>query len=131
MTGLIPSHLKYTREHEWVLVEGKTITVGISGHAQQQLGDVVYLELPEVGQKISKNKVFGVIESVKAVSDLFSPVSGKVIESNNTLIDQPEIINQDPYQAGWLIKVHASNLSEINDLMDSEAYKMYLKEYVK
>jgi len=131
MPDLIPTHLKYTKEHEWALAEGDIVTIGISYHAQNQLGDVVYLELPNVGQNVIKDKVFGTVESVKAVSDLFSPVTGQIVESNQALLDQPEIINQDPYQKAWMIKVRITDHNQLSHLMDSESYSVYLKEHTK
>ncbi|MDA0713123.1 MAG: glycine cleavage system protein GcvH [bacterium] len=131
MTDLIPNHLKYTKEHEWAEINDNVVTIGISHHAQKQLGDVVYLELPEAGKTVSKNKVFGTIESVKAVSDLYSPVSGTVTEVNTNLVDEPEIVNQDPYKKGWMIKVKMDNNQDLNDTMDNNGYKMYLEQHIK
>lgn len=131
MTELIPSQLKYTKEHEWAEINGDIVTVGISHHAQKQLGDVVYLELPEIGKTVTKNKIFGTIESVKAVSDLYSPVSGTITEVNTNLVDEPEVVNQAPYQKGWMIKVKMDNSQDLNDTMDNNEYKMYLERHIK
>ncbi len=117
-----PENLKYTRTDEWVLVEGETATVGISDYAQHELGDIVYLELPEVGAKVSAGVAFGVVESVKAVSDLLSPVTGEVVESNTPATENPDVINTEPYGAGWLIKVKLSADSPTENLMTSAEY---------
>jgi glycine cleavage system H protein len=125
----VPPGLKYSKEHEWVAAEESVATIGITDHAQDQLGEIVYLELPAVGEKISKDDPFGVVESVKAVSDIYAPVSGTVVEVNEGLPESPEVINEDPYGDGWLIKVRISDLSELEDLMDGEEYEdMVAKE---
>jgi glycine cleavage system H protein len=125
----VPPGLKYSKEHEWVAAEESVATIGITDHAQDQLGEIVYLELPSVGEKISKDDPFGVVESVKAVSDIYAPVSGTVVEVNEGLPESPEVINEDPYGDGWLIKVRISDLSELEDLMDGEEYEeMVAKE---
>lgn len=125
----VPPGLKYSKEHEWVVVEESVATVGITDHAQEQLGEIVYIELPSVGEKISKDDPFGVVESVKAVSDIYAPVSGTVVEVNEDLPESPEVINEDPYGDGWFIKVKISDLSELDDLMDNEEYEeMVAKE---
>ena len=121
----------FTKEHEWALVEGNTATIGITDHAQHSLGDVVYLELPEPGKKLEKDKTFGVVESVKAVSDLFSPVSGEVLEANKELVASPEWVNQEPMGKAWMIKVSIDNLTELNSLMDQAGYERYIREEVK
>jgi glycine cleavage system H protein len=118
----IPQGLKYSKEHEWVATEELVATVGITDHAQDQLGEIVYIELPAVGEKVSKDDPFGVIESVKAVSDIYAPVSGTVIEVNEDLPESPEVVNEDPYGDGWLIKVKMNDPSDLEDLMDGEEY---------
>ncbi len=117
-----PEGLKYSKEHEWVLVEGKTATIGITEYAQEELGDIVYVELPEIGEKIVKDDPFGAVESVKAVSDVYAPVSGSVLEVNDVLPDNPETINDDPYGDGWMIRVDLSDPDGLKDLMDAEVY---------
>ncbi len=119
----IPPVLKYSKEHEWVATEGSVATIGITDYAQDQLGEIVYVELPAVGDKISKDDPFGVVESVKAVSDIYAPLSGTVIEINEDLPESPEVVNEDPYGDGWLIKVKISDAAEIDDLMDNEEYE--------
>lgn len=121
-----PKGLRYSREHEWVMVEGDdTGVIGISDFAQNELGDVVYVEAPELGEKISKDDPFGAVESVKAVSDLYAPVSGAVVEVNDALPETPELINEDPYGEGWIIKVSLSDVDELDDLMNAEEYEEY------
>lgn len=122
----IPSELKYSEEHEWVRVEGKRATVGITDYAQEQLGDVVYVELPEPGGEVQFLEVFGVVESVKTASDLYAPVSGAVAEINERLTDEPELVNGSPYEDGWMIVVEMSAPSELDKLMDDEAYEAFL-----
>ncbi len=123
-----PKDLKYTKEHEWVKVEGDAATVGITDYAQDSLGDVVYVELPQEGGSVTKNEPFGVVESVKAVSDLYSPVSGTVHEVNDAVIDSPEAINDDPYGDAWLIKVELSNTDDLDDLLTAEEYQGFIEE---
>jgi glycine cleavage system H protein len=118
---MYPSDLKYTRDHEWIRLEGQTARVGITDYAQKQLGDVVYLELPEVGRTLKKGEAFGTIESVKAVSELFSPVSGEVTEVNRALVEKPEGVNGDPHSA-WMIAIAVADASEQNDLLDAGPY---------
>ncbi len=118
-----PENLKYTKDHEWIEVDGDTGTVGITDYAQGELGDVVFVELPAVGKALKAHDTFGTIEAVKAVSDLYSPVSGSVVEINAALEKTPELVNKDPYNAGWMIKVKISNPAELNDLLDAVAYK--------
>ncbi len=118
--------LQYSRDHEWVRQEGDIVCIGITDHAQDQLGDVVYLELPEVGDSIREGEPFGVVESVKAVSDLVGPLSGEVVESNVALVDTPELVNSEPYEGAWMIRVRVSQASET--LMDSKAYTAFLGE---
>ena len=122
----IPSELKYTREHEWIKIEGDTATVGITDFAQGELGDIVFVELPKVGESVQYMKPFGTIEAVKAVSDLFAPVTGKIVGVNQTLDSDPMIINRDPYQGGWIIKVQFSDKTQIEQLLDSGSYKSIL-----
>jgi len=123
----IPGDLKYTKEHEWARVEGGTVTVGITDHAQTTLGDVVYVELPKVGATITKDAPFGTVESVKAVSELFAPISGKVLEVNGELESSPEDVNSDPYGDGWLIKVAPSDAGQVAGLLDAAAYAKLLE----
>ena len=113
---------RYSKTHEWVMVDGKEATIGITDFAQDQLGDIVYLELPEVGRKLQHEDVFGVVESVKAVSDLYSPVSGEIVEVNEPLLDQPEIINTDPYGAGWMLVVQLARPAEVDGLKSAAEY---------
>lgn len=124
----IPKELKYTKEHEWVKIEGKIVTIGITDYAQDQLGDVVMVELPEEGSLLTKEDSFGVVESVKSVSDIFAPVTGKVVEVNDPLFDSPGIVNEDCYAEGWFLKVEVSNLAELDDLMTAKEYEAFLKE---
>lgn len=119
----IPQGLRYSKEHEWVATEDSVATIGVTDFAQDQLGEIVYIELPSVGDKVSKDDPFGVIESVKAVSDIFAPVSGTVTEVNQELAESPEIINEDPYGDGWLIKIRISDGAELDDLMDNDEYQ--------
>lgn len=123
-----PKDLRYTKEHEWVRVEGNIATVGITDYAQDSLGDVVYLELPSEGAAVTKDETFGVVESVKAVSDLYSPISGTVMEINDALVDNPEVINDDPYGDAWMLKVEMNNSSEIKELLTADEYKKYVEE---
>ena len=124
----IPSDLKYTSTDEWVKVEGDVAIMGVSDFAQDQLGDIVFLDLPEPGQETIKDDTFGVVESVKSVSDLFSPVNGGVIEINETAIDSPEVVNDDCYGEGWLVKIEMSDPKDLDDLMDKPGYEAFLKE---
>ncbi len=123
---MYPSDLKYTKDHEWVRVEGDKARVGITDYAQKQLGDVVYLELPEVGRSFTAGDVFGTIESVKAVSELYSPVTGEVVEVNSALGQRPESVNADPHDA-WMIAIKVTNPADMNDLLDSAAYTDLIK----
>ncbi|HEY6199009.1 MAG TPA: glycine cleavage system protein GcvH [Candidatus Binatia bacterium] len=123
-----PDGLKYSKEHEWVLVEDKVAIIGITEFAQHELGDVVYVELPEVGEKIVKDDPFGAVESVKAVSDVFAPVSGAVLEVNDVLPENPETINDDPYGDGWMIKVQMTDMDDLKDLMNAEEYAEYIEQ---
>jgi glycine cleavage system H protein len=123
-----PEGLKYSKEHEWVLVEGKTATIGITEYAQDELGDIVYVELPEIGEKVVKDDPFGAVESVKAVSDVYAPVSGSVVEVNDVLPDNPETINDDPYGDGWMIRVDMSDEDDLKDLMNADEYAEYVQQ---
>lgn len=122
-----PAELRYTREHEWAKIEGKRARIGITHYAQDQLGDVVFVELPKVGAKVTQLQTFGVVESVKAVSDLFAPISGVVVEVNQELTREPERVNRDPYGAGWLVVVELSNPAEAETLMTAAQYEAFLE----
>ena len=124
----VPKDLRYTREHEWARLEGASVRVGITAYAQEQLGDVVFVELPKVGAKVAARQPFGVVESVKAVSDLFAPVTGQVAEVNGDLPKTPEVVNQDPYGRGWMVVVAPSNPSEWDLLLTAEQYEAHLGE---
>ena len=119
--------LYFTKEHEWIRVEGDTATVGISTHAQEQLGDIVFAEVPEAGRKVSKGQEAAVVESVKAASDVYAPISGEVIESNQAIADDPALINKDPEGEGWFFKLKLDNPGEVEGLMDESAYREWLK----
>jgi glycine cleavage system H protein len=119
----IPSNLKYTKDHEWVLIEGDVATVGITDFAQKELGDIVYVEVETLDQTLAKDEVFGTVEAVKTVSDLFLPLSGEIFEFNEELESNPEAVNTDPYGKGWMIKVNIANTAEVDELLSSEAYK--------
>ena len=119
--------LYFTREHEWVRVEGDTATVGISNHAQEQLGDIVFAEVPEAGRRVSKGQEAAVVESVKAASDVYAPVSGEVVEGNQAVADDPALINSDPEGQGWFFKLKLDNPAELEGLMDEDAYREWLK----
>jgi glycine cleavage system H protein len=121
-----PKDLKYSEEHEWARVEGDVATIGITDYAQEQLGDVVYVELPEEGDEVSANDTFGVVESVKTASDLYAPVSGKVTAANEALMDEPELVNSSPYEDAWMIQVEMSDPSELDELMDAVEYEEFL-----
>lgn len=121
----IPTELKYTKEDEWIRVDGDSATIGITDYAQDALSDIVYLELPDVGDDVSAEDIFGVVESVKAAADLYAPLSGTITEVNEDLLDTPETVNEDPYDEAWLIKMTISDPSELDGLMDSEAYAEY------
>ena len=123
-----PAEFRYTKEHEWVHVEGTTATVGITDHAQHELGDIVYVDLPKVGTSAEAGKVFGSVESVKAVSDLFAPFTGKIVKVNSPLGDSPEYVNEDPYDEGWMIQIALANPDEIKGLMDADTYQTFLRE---
>lgn len=121
-----PEELLYTREHEWIRVEDEEGTFGITAFAQEQLGDVVYVELPAAGSAVTKGEAFGVIESVKAVSDLFAPVSGEVLARNDTVVEAPEIVNDSPYEKGWLIRVRLHNRDDLKDLLSAAEYQQHI-----
>lgn len=124
----IPDNLKYTKDHEWVKIEENIATIGVTDYAQQQLGDIVFTELPSIGETISKDDTYGVLESVKAVSDCLLPISGKITEVNNLLTENPEIINEDCYGEGWMIKVEVTNKTELEDLFLPNEYEAFVKE---
>ena len=123
---MYPENFRYTKEHEWVLVDGDTGMIGITDHAQQELGDIVYVDLPKPGARIEQGKSLGSVESVKAVSDVYSPVGGEVIESNTILADAPEKLNEDPHGAAWLVKVKLANPAEVQNLMTASEYQSYI-----
>jgi len=122
-----PEEVKYTEEHEWVMVEGDVVTIGITDFAQDQLGDVVFVELPEVGEQLQSGKPFGVVESVKAVSDVYAPVTGEVVEVNDNLPEDPEMINNSPYDEGWMLKIKLSDPTQLDELMDVDAYQAFIE----
>jgi len=119
----IPQELKYTKDHEWIKIEGDVATVGITDFAQGELGDIVYVEVETVDETLDREEVFGTVEAVKTVSDLFLPLTGEIIEFNETLEDEPELVNSDTYGKGWMVKIKFSEASEVEDLLDAEAYK--------
>lgn len=119
----LPENLKYTKDHEWIKIDGDILTIGITDFAQSELGDIVYVDVDTLDEEVEANEVFGSVEAVKTVSDLFMPVTGEVIELNEGLEDAPELVNSDPYGKGWMIKVKASDLSQLEDLLDDIAYK--------
>ncbi|MFQ5928895.1 MAG: glycine cleavage system protein GcvH [Acidobacteriota bacterium] len=124
----VPDDLLYTKEHEWILVEDELATIGVTDYAQSELGDVVFVELPEVGDVLAAEDAFGTLESVKAVSEAYLPVSGEVVEVNETLLDAPEKINEDPYGDGWMIRIRLEDPAELNNLMSSREYVGYTQE---
>ncbi len=123
-----PKELRYSEEHEWVKVEGNRVTIGITDFAQSELGDIVFVELPEVGDEISAKEPFGSVESVKTVSELYAPVSGKVVEVNGNLDDSPEFVNESPYENAWMVVIELSNPSEVEELMTSEQYEQMINQ---
>ena len=123
-----PPQLKYTKEHEWARVEGERVVVGITDFAQEELGDVVFVELPEVGTAVEATGTFGVVESVKAVSDLYAPVSGTIVEVNTVLEERPELVNQSPYGEGWMIVIETGNAVELQQLLSAEEYRAYIDQ---
>jgi len=125
---MVPEGHKYTKEHEWLRVEGEEAVIGITDYAQSELGDITFVELPEKGREVGRSASIATVESVKAASDVYSPVSGKIIEANGALADTPELINQSPYEEGWICRISVTDASETENLMDAEAYENYLKE---
>ncbi len=125
---MVPKDLRYTEDHEWVRIDGDAATIGITEYAASQLGDIVFVELPAAGRTLEQFATFGVVESVKAVSDLFAPISGEVLEANEALAGQPELVNGDPYGAGWMIRLRAPNQEEIDGLLDAAAYDALIAE---
>jgi glycine cleavage system H protein len=123
-----PSELKYTKDHEWIRVEGDTATIGITEFAQRELGDIVYIDINSVGKEVSKDDVFGTVEAVKTVSDLFMPVTGTITEVNKGLDSQPELVNSDPYGDGWMVKITVANTADIDGLLSAEAYQELVGE---
>ena len=128
---MYPSDYRYTKDHEWIKVEGSSGTIGITDYAQQELGDVVFAELPKVGAQLKSGESFGTIESVKAVSDIFSPVSGEITEINSALMESPETINRDPHGSAWLVKMRLTDPKEVSGLMDAAAYETFIAEQAK
>jgi glycine cleavage system H protein len=128
---MYPTDYRYTKEHEWVRMEGDLAAIGITDYAQHELGDVVYVEMPKVGAKLKAGESFGTVESVKAVSDIYAPVSGEVVEVNPTLADAPESINKDPHGKAWLIKLKLANPADVAQLMDAKAYEAYVADKEK
>lgn len=128
---MYPREYRYTKEHEWIKAEGGTGTIGITDYAQQELGDVVFVELPKVGAQIKAGQSFGTVESVKAVSEIFSPVTGEILETNSALVNAPEKINQDPHGSAWLVRMRLADSKELVGLMDAPAYEAYIAEKAK
>jgi glycine cleavage system H protein len=126
-----PTQYRYSKDHEWIQVNGDTATIGITDYAQLELGDVVFVEIPPAGTKLTAGKTFGSVESVKAVSEIYAPAGGEVLEGNAELQNKPETINSDPHGAGWLIKIKLANPAEVNSLMDAKAYEAYIEEKQK
>ncbi len=125
---MVPTDLRYTKDHEWVRIDGDAATVGITDYAEKQLGDIVFVELPEAGKTLEQFATFGVVESVKAVSDLFAPISGEVIEANDALAASPELVNGEPYGGGWMIRIRVANQEELDGLLDAAAYDSLIAE---
>ena len=125
---MVPTDLRYTKEHEWVRVEGDLATIGVTQYAADQLGDVVFVDLPEAGRSVEQFGTFGVVESVKAVSDLFAPLSGDVVEANAALATQPELVNREPYGGGWMLKVRVADPAQVDELLDAGAYDKLTSE---
>ena len=122
-----PSELKYTKDHEWALIQGKTVTIGITDHAQSALGDIVFVDLPKPGRNLKKGETFGVVESIKAVSDLYAPVTGTVLEIHSALSNDPSLVNKDPHVKAWMLKIEVTDPASLQDLMDAEAYSKYVE----
>lgn len=122
-----PDNLKYTKDHEWIKIDGDTATIGITDFAQSELGDIVYVEVETVGETLDKDEVFGTVEAVKTVSDLFLPLSGEILEFNEELEDEPEMVNEEPYGKGWMVKMKIANQDEVKELMDAETYKSHIE----
>jgi len=125
---MVPPELRYTKDHEWVRVEGDTATVGVTAYAAEQLGDVVFVELPDAGRSLEQHATFGVVESVKAVSDLFAPISGEVAEANAALAGSPELVNSEPYGAGWMLRLRIADAGQLDELLDAGAYERLISE---
>jgi len=126
--GDYPQDLRYTKDHEWARKAGAVVVVGVTAHAQEALGDVVYVELPKIGDQVRAGEPFGVIESTKAVSELFAPVTGKIVKVNDSLVDSPQTVNQDPYGKGWLVEVEGSDPAAFDSLLDAQAYRKLVEE---
>ena len=123
-----PEDLKFSKEHEWVRVSGNIATIGISDYAQDQLGEIVFVELPDEGEEFEKDDAFGVVESVKSVNDIYAPLTGRIVEVNDPVVDSPEIVNEDPYAEGWLVRIEISDPKELGELMSAKDYEAYIKE---
>jgi glycine cleavage system H protein len=119
---MVPADLRYTKDHEWVRIDGDTATIGITQYAADQLGDIVFVDLPQAGRSLEQFATFGVVESVKAVSDLFAPLSGEVVEPNGALATEPELVNREPYEAGWMLRLRVSDTGQVEQLLDAAAY---------
>lgn len=126
---MVPPDLRYTKDHEWLRLDGDLATVGVTAFAAEQLGDVVFVELPEGGRALTQHGTFGVVESVKAVSDLFAPVSGEVVETNPVLVSEPELVNSDPFGRGWMIRIRVNDPSEVEGLLDPAAYERLIADH--
>ncbi len=125
-----PEELKYTKDHIWIFVEGDTAAVGLSDYAQNELGDIVFVEMPEMGQKVKKGEALGTVESVKSVSDIISPITGKIVDFNKSLEDTPETINKDPYEEGWIVKIKLDSTDELDELLDFSAYNEFTESEI-
>lgn len=123
-----PDDLKYTEEHEWALLEGDLVSIGITDFAQNQLGDVVFVDLPEVGERVEAGKALGVVESVKTVSDVYAPISGEIVEINSDLLDSPETVNNSPYDDGWMVRIRPDDAGDLDELMDAASYQDFIEE---